>query len=61
MKLIVTPRELIERGLWEAYCKMTGLDEWAVSEGRMDSGDEVTLTEDQARELGLLPAKENAR
>ena len=50
----VTARELMDRGLWKRACDMTGLNPWAVNEGLMDSSDTVTLTVEQARDLGLL-------
>ena len=49
----VTARELLDRGAWIRACEMTGLNEWAVNEGRMDDSETVTLTLAQAVELGL--------
>lgn len=50
----ITVRELLDKGLWDQACEMTGLNVWAINEGLMDSSDEVTFTQEQAQELGLL-------
>ncbi len=55
MKILITARELMERGVWVDACDLLGLDEWAVSEGQMDVDHEITLDEEQARKLWLLP------
>jgi hypothetical protein len=60
-QVTVTARYLLDHGLWVRACEMTGLNEWAVNEGRMDAGETVTLTLAQAAELGLLDASEPAR
>jgi len=36
------------------YCEITGTNEWALKEGLISPGEEVTLTEKQAKELGLI-------
>jgi hypothetical protein len=57
MKVVTTPRELMDRLRWDEACSMLGLNPWAVSEGQMDPGDEITLTEAQAFQLGLVPSR----
>ena len=54
---MITARELMDRGLWRHACGLTGITPWAVSDGLMDEGYEVALTEDQAGKLGLLAAR----
>lgn len=56
MKIIITPRELINRGLWEKACEITGVNLWAVSEGLTDSDSEIFLTEEQAQQIGVIHA-----
>ena len=51
----VPVRVLFDRGLWAAYCEATGTNEWALNEGRMDMDDTVTITEEQARSIGIWP------
>lgn len=51
----ITARELIEKGLWVEACELIGVNEYAVNEGMMESDEKLTLTEEQARQLGLLP------
>jgi hypothetical protein len=53
-QVTVTARYLLDHDLWIRACEMTGLNEWAVNEGRMDASDTVTLTIAQAAEIGLL-------
>lgn len=54
MTITVTVSTLFERGLWLKACDITGISEWAVNEGQMDSNDTVTLSEVQAKELGII-------
>jgi hypothetical protein len=53
-QVTITAGELLNRLVWDRACAMLGLNEWVITEGRMDRTDRVTLTLDQARELGLL-------
>jgi len=36
MKIITTPRELIDKGLWDRYCEISGMSVYAVNEGYPD-------------------------
>lgn len=56
MEIIVktTPGELIEKWLWEDACKLLGISEWAVNEGQLNSDEVITLTEEQAKTIGLI-------
>lgn len=51
----LTASEAIDRGIWDELCELRGWNVWIVNEGRMPSDEEITLTEDEARKLGLLP------
>jgi hypothetical protein len=53
MRITTTPAELVAAGCWQQACDLTGISEWAVNEGQMNSDTEITLTEAQASELGL--------
>ena len=53
MYVILTVRELFERGLWIDYCKISGIDEYAASEGKMDDDTEIQLDDEQVKELGI--------
>ncbi len=46
--------KLIEKGIWQDACELLGLDQWAVNEGKMDEHKMITLTEIQAKELGVI-------
>lgn len=54
MTITVTAGELSDRWLWEEACEILGIDEYALAEGLMDSSEELTFTEAQARKIGLL-------
>ena len=56
MNIKTSARELMERGLWNEACEVTGMNPYALNEGRMNAEDEITLTERQATRIGLLPS-----
>lgn len=49
-----TADELIERGYWDNYCKITGLSVWAYNEGQVDEDEVFYLTDNEAIYLGLM-------
>ena len=57
MKILTTPDELMDRLAWDKACDLLGYSVWAVNEGQMESDAEITLTEEQARALGLISRK----
>lgn len=54
MRIIVTAEELIDKGVWEEFCEKKGIEPYAVSEGLIGSDEEWTLTEKEAKDLGLI-------
>ena len=54
LKVTLTANEAIDKGLWDEICEMKGWNPWIVNEGRMDGEEEITLTPEQARKLGIL-------
>lgn len=56
MTITITAREAFDKGIWDDLCEMKGLNEWAVNEGLMDISETITLSEDEARALHLLPS-----
>lgn len=52
LQITLTPNELIDYGLWDKYCELTGVDIWAVNEGRMDSQDKLILSASRLKEMG---------
>ncbi len=57
MNIKITAEEAIDKGIWEELCEIKGLNEWCVNEGLMDSDHEISLTEKEAKELGLINAE----
>ena len=41
MKIIATPNELIDQGLWEKYCEETGTNPYAVNEGLISGNENI--------------------
>jgi hypothetical protein len=54
----ITAREALDLHVWDALCALKGINEWAINEGMMDVNEEITLTLDEARQLGLTDLKE---
>lgn len=54
MKITMTVREIMDKGLWLEVCQMKGISEWAVNEGRMNSNEEIILSENEAQRLRLI-------
>lgn len=48
----ITPKWLMNRGLWDKLCEMKGWSVWIVNEGQIDGNEELTLT--QVEMVGLL-------
>ncbi len=55
MKIVMTAEEMIDKGIWGKYCELTDKNVWAVNEGILDNASEITLSEDEAIELGIIP------
>ena len=50
----ITIKEIVDRGLWEKFCRVTGMSFYARNEGMAYPDDVVELDEKQALEIGLL-------
>lgn len=59
MRIIITPGELIDRGIWLKSCEVLGISEWAVSEGQIDRDTEMAIEVSEAFELGLIKMNDN--
>lgn len=54
MEIIITVREALDRGIWLELCDLKDWNEWAINEGMMDDTEEITLTEEEAKKLGII-------
>lgn len=54
MEVVVTVQELLDKGIWKGFCNLKDFDPYTLSEGLLLKSDEFRLTEEEARELGLL-------
>ena len=43
MIIITTPGELLELGLWDDYCEISGTSVWAVNEGMINREEEIYI------------------
>lgn len=53
MRIIVTASEAITYGFWDKLCDLKGWDIWAVKEGQIDGGEEISLSVEEAQRLGV--------
>jgi hypothetical protein len=54
MLIQITAKEAMDKGVWDEICSLKHINEYAVNEGLMDSDETITLTEEEAKELGLI-------
>jgi hypothetical protein len=45
--------EISERGLWDEFCALKGINPWCMNEGLASKNELVTLTREEADEIGL--------
>lgn len=57
MEITITAREALNKGIWDDLCDLKGINVWAINEGMMDDTEEITLTEEEAKALGLHPSQ----
>lgn len=56
MKIILSAEEILDGGYWEEFCEKHGINPWAINEGLMDSDEEFSLSEDEAKSYGFISA-----
>ena len=54
MKIIATAEEILDTGNWEEFCEDFGINPWAMNEGLMNSDEEFSFTEEEAKKYGLI-------
>ena len=54
MRIIVTVKELIDKGVWEEFCKLKRINVHALNEGLVDSYEDFLLTKEDAKILGFI-------
>lgn len=47
-------KDIINKGKWEKFCDMFGIQLYAVNEGLLNGEEEFAMTKEQAIELGLI-------
>lgn len=56
LRVQATVREILDRGVWDEFCELKGINPWARNEGRMDDDEEIfSFTLEEAKQLRLIP------
>lgn len=53
MKIIMTIRELIDRGGWSDLCDLRGYCHYSLADGLRDSDEEIVLSLEEIEKIGL--------
>ena len=56
IKIVVTAQQVLDLGIdqWRKFCDSQGISEWTIADGRMSSMETFTITEKEARTLGII-------
>ena len=54
MYITITFSELIDKGMWDEFCKLRGMNVWCVKEGLAVGEDEARLSKEEAKKLGFI-------
>ena len=54
MRIIITAEEALDKGIWKEVANIAGYDYFAIADGIMDLNTEISLTEEQAKELNII-------
>lgn len=57
MKIIITADEALDLGIWDNLCKMRDINVWAMNEGLTSGDEEITLSKEEAVNLGVCSIK----
>jgi len=53
--MTISVNELEQCGVsWSDFCDATGYNEWAIKEGQLDRDEELEITVEQAKRMGLV-------
>ena len=53
IEITLTLGKLMDNYDWEEVCEVLGLNEWCLNEGLTDREDEIEITLEQAKKLGI--------
>ena len=54
MKITITAREAIDKGIWLKLTEIKGINPWAYNEGMLSDDTGIELTEEEVKQLGLV-------
>lgn len=57
MKISITFRELLDKGVWQEYCKLKGCNEWMIAEGLASENEIIDLSLEECKQIGLEISK----
>lgn len=61
MKIVVSPTELFEQGIWDKLCELRGWNPYIVNEGQMDRDERIELSLDEVQKIGFRFLTSTAR
>lgn len=53
MRIQITIKELIDKGIWQKFCNLKGWNEWCISEGLANYDETIILTIEECKQLNL--------
>ena len=53
MTINITLGEILDKYDWDVFCDLKKYDVYILKDGRADSSEEVTLTMDEAKKIGI--------
>ena len=59
MKIIVTVKEIMDKGYWDDFCDIKGWNPWCVSEGLCSSDEKIELSRNEAQKFNFIPKDNN--
>ncbi len=59
MIIAITAGEALDKGFWDRICDIKGINVWAIHEGLMDRTELLSLSEKEARTIGLIPSNDD--
>ncbi len=54
MKIQMTIREIMDRGLWDKFCDLRGWDYYICKDGKASSDEEITFTKEELESLDIV-------
>lgn len=60
MKITTTFGEIIDKGNWDAFCDINGINQYCIKEGLADRDTKQELSIEEAQQIGLIKERKEA-